>query len=355
MEIRSFGRMENGEEIDSILLTNKNGMQVEFLNIGAVIRSIVLPDRNGCPVDVTLGYDSVDRYESNYPMFGAVIGRYANRIQDAKFSLNGVEYRLVPWKQPGMPMLHSFPDTYAFRKWSYETMLFDGRESVKFSLHSPDMDQGYPGNADVSITYTLTDDNELVLRYDADTDRDTLVNLTNHAYFNLSGHDSGDVLDEELFIDSEEVPEYAGALCPTGRFRNIKGTGLDFSKAKKIGKDVRSDDPYIQAVSGYDVAYRVNGGTSASEARYVAELSSEKTGIHMEVYTDMPALQLYTANKLNVSNAKGNSSYRDYAGCCLETGFFANGINTDMPEKAILRGGEHFTSITVYRFTVKQA
>ena len=355
MELRPFGKTEEGEKIDSILLKNKNGMQVELLSIGAAIRSIIVSDRDGKPVDVTLGYDSVDRYEANYPMFGAVIGRYANRIQDAKFILNGVQYQLVPWKQAGMPMLHSFPDTYAFRKWNYETMVIDDRESVRFSLHSPDMDQGYPGTADISVTYTLTDDNELVLRYDADTDQDTLVNLTNHAYFNLNGHGTGDVLDHELFIDAEEIPEYVGALCPNGRFRKILGTGFDFTKPKKIGKDLHSDEPGIQSVYGYDVAYSVNGGHSAEEAHYVAELSSEKTGIHMEVYTDMPALQLYTANKLNISGGKDGASYHDYAGCCLETGYFANGINTDMPEKAVLKAGEHLTSITVYRFATKKA
>ncbi|MBR5738659.1 MAG: galactose mutarotase [Lachnospiraceae bacterium] len=350
MEIRPFGNTKNGRKIVAILLKNENGMSVELLNIGAAIRRLIVPAKDGQAVDVTLGYDTVDRYEVNYPMFGAVIGRYANRIRDAKYELNGKTYELQPWKTPGMPMLHSLPDTYAFRAWNYKTVSENGEESVTFYLHSPDMDQGYPGNADIAVTYTLTADNELVLRYDADTDADTLVNLTNHAYFNLNGHDSGDVLDHELFIDSTVVPEYEGALCPNGKFRNIEGTPFDFTAAKTIGRDLHAEEAGIQSEFGFDVAYLVNGGKTSEEASLVAELSSKKTGIAMEVYTDMPALQLYTANRLNVRDAKGGASYRDYAGCCLETGFVANGINTELPEKAILKAGEHFTSITVYRF-----
>lgn len=355
MEIRPFGHMEEGEPIDAIILRNRNGMEVELLNIGAVIRRIVVKDRNEKALDVTAGYGSVDRYETNFAMFGATVGRYANRIENARFTLNGKTYDLVPWKKAGMPMLHSFPDTYSFRFWNYEAVREAETESVTFYLHSPDMDQGYPGNADVSVTYTLTDDNELVIRYDADTDEDTLVNLTNHAFFNLNGHDSGNVLDHYLFIDSEEIPEYESVLCPNGKFRNIRGTAYDFTTAKPIGKDVRSSEPGIASCSGYDVAYRVNGGLKKEEASYVAELYSENSGIHMEVYTDMPALQLYTANKLNVRNGKDGASYDDYAGCCLETGYFANGINTDLPEKAILKAGDHFSSTTVYRFFTKQA
>ena len=355
MEIRTFGKMKSGERIDAIVLKNKNGAEAEFLNIGAVIRRLVIPDKDGRPVDVVTGYDSVDRYEKNYPMFGAAIGRYANRIRDAKFTLNRKTYELAPWKTPGMPMLHSLPDTYAFRCWNYKAVREGEEESVTFSLHSPDMDQGYPGNVDVSLTYTLTDDNELVLRYDADTDADTLVNLTNHAYFNLNGHGSGDVLDHLLVIDAEEIPVYEGVLCPTGAFRNILGTAYDFTKPKPIGQDVHSDEPGIAAEHGYDVAYCVNGGVSAPEAGFVGALSSEKTGITMEVYTDMPALQLYVANRLNVKDGKDGAAYHDYSGCCLETGFFANGINTDLPEKAILKAGEHFTSITAYRFVCGKA
>ncbi|MBR5739153.1 MAG: galactose mutarotase, partial [Lachnospiraceae bacterium] len=259
MEIKSFGTMRSGEKIDSITLKNAAGTELELLNIGAVIRSLKVRDREGNLRDVVLGYDSVDRYEKNYAFFGATVGRYANRIAGGTFELNGKTYSVPVWRGKGVS-LHCLPDTYSFRFWNYEAVREQDGECVTFYLDSPDGDQGLPGNLFFAVTYHLTDDNEVILEYYAESDADTLLNPTNHTYFNLSGHASGNVLNHTLKILSDEIPVYDDAICPIGSFEKIGGTAYDFQTEKTIGQDVRAKVRGITENYGYDVAYVVNGG-----------------------------------------------------------------------------------------------
>lgn len=350
MNIQAFGQMKTGETVDRITLSNSNGMSVELLNIGAAMRSLLVPDKKGQKRDVITGYDRLRDYEKNFAGFGATIGRYANRIAGASFLLNGERYLLTPWKEEGMPSLHSFPDCYAFRAWNYSAERENGVESVRFFLDSPDGDQGFPGHLLFSVTYRLTEENELILEYNAETDRDTLLNPTNHTYFNLDGHHSGTVLEHKLYLNSDRIPVYDDRHCPTGDFTLIQGTAFDFREEKTIGRDIFADEPLLQKNYGYDFAYAVNGGERKKEPALVAILRAKESGISMEVHTDMPSVQLYTANYLDETDCKDGASYGQYAGCCLETGFFPNAINTGLKEKAILRSGEHFHSVTVYKF-----
>ena len=351
MRIIPFGITKDRIPADLIELENHNGMTVKLLSFGASVHSIEIPQKDGGKTDVALGYGVLSRYERNPECMGATVGRVANRIEDARFSLNGVSYPLCPWKTPGKPMLHSFPNGYSERVFDYALSRKEDGESVLFSLRSPHMDQGYPGNLTFEVRYTLTDENALMIGYEAVSDRDTLFAPTNHTYFNLNGHDSGNVLSHRLTIASDRIPVYSDSLCPTGSTRPVEGTPYDFRFEKEVGRDLFSDDPGLVRCKGYDLAYITNGGNVSEKPAFAARLAGDKTGITMELFTDMPSIQLYTANSLNVSEGKNGASYGHYAGICLEPGYVPNAVRAIGLEKPIIRAGERKSFTEAYRFT----
>lgn len=347
---KSFGKTALGEEATLYTLTNGNGMKVSLTDFGANIVNIIVPDAKGNVVDVNLGFSNLAGYEVNAPGFGSFIGRHANRIGGAKFELNGKVYELE--KNDGNNNLHG--GSIGYNKFMYETEVYEDEEiaSVEFSRLSPHMEQGFPGNLDVTVTYSLTEANELVIEYLAVSDRDTVVNLTNHAYFNLAGHDSGSILNHKLWIKANQFTPTDKELIPTGELRAVSGTPMDFRTFKAIGQDIHADYEPLKVAGGYDHNYVLD--ISGTEVEKVAELVDEKSGRRMEVFTDLPGMQLYTGNFLKPQeNSKAGAVYEKWGGVCFETQFFPNSVNIPSFPSAVLKAGKEFDSVTIYKFSNK--
>lgn len=347
ISVKKFGQISN-EEIKLYTLTNGNGMSATFTNYGAVLTSLMVPDKHGKLEDVVLGFDNLEGYQKNTPGFGSFIGRHGNRIGDGRFKLNGKVYELD--KNDGKNNLHG--GFKGYNKMVYETEYFEEEDSdtIEFSRLSPDMEQGFPGNLDICVTYTLTDDNELVMEYLAVPDQDTLINLTNHSYFNLGGHKSGTILNHKMWIDSDYFTPTTDDLIPTGEIRDVTGTPMDFRTLKTIGQDIDNDYLPLKQGKGYDHNYVLK--TSKGEVSLVASLLEESFGRKMEVFTDLPGVQVYTANNLEESeNCKGGTVYHPYGGVCFETQFFPNSCNIKEFKPCVFKAGEEYDYTTVYRFT----
>lgn len=342
VQAKQFGTTKNGEEVTCYTLENKNGMKAEFIDYGAIIVSLFVPDKDGKLDDVVLGYDDVAAYEANGCFFGALIGRHGNRIGGASFELNGVTYELE--KNDGENNLHG--GTPGYHKLMYQVETSD--DSVTFSRTSPHMEQGYPGNLDLSVTYTLTDDNELKITYTAKSDQDTLCNMTNHSYFNLKGHDGGEITDHNVWIKANGFTETSDDLIPNGTIVDVTGTPMDFRTKKAIGDDIGADYKPLVIAGGYDHNYALDKKSGVLEK--VAELSEDRSGRTMEVYTDLPGMQLYTGNFIEKENGKGGTVYTKRNGVCFETQFFPNSIHVPSFDSCVLKAGETFTSSTIYRF-----
>lgn len=342
LETRKFGVTKNGEEVTLFALTNKNGMKAEFIDYGANIVSLYVPDKNGKLDDVVLGFDDVAGYEVNGCFFGALIGRHGNRIGGARFELNGVTYELE--KNDGENNLHG--GTPGYHHVMYKAEASDA--CVVFSRTSPDMEQGYPGNLDIRVSYALTDDNELKITYEAKSDKDTLCNMTNHSYFNLKGHDGGEITDHDVWIKANGFTETTDDLIPNGTIVDVTGTPMDFRTKKAIGDDIGADYKPLTIAGGYDHNYALDKKTGVVEK--VAELSEKTSGRTMEVYTDLPGMQLYTGNFINREAGKQGVTYTKRNGVCFETQFFPNSIHVPSFESCVLKAGETFTSTTIYRF-----
>lgn len=342
VQAKQFGTTKNGEEVMCYTLENKNGMKAEFIDYGAIIVSLFVPDKDGKLDDVVLGYDDVAAYEANGCFFGALIGRHGNRIGGASFELNGVTYELE--KNDGENNLHG--GTPGYHKVMYQVETSD--DSVTFSRTSPHMEQGYPGNLDLSVTYTLTDDNELKITYTAKSDQDTLCNMTNHSYFNLKGHDGGEITDHNVWIKANGFTETSDDLIPNGTIVDVTGTPMDFRTKKAIGDDIGADYKPLVIAGGYDHNYALDKKSGVLEK--VAELSEDRSGRTMEVYTDLPGMQLYTGNFIEKENGKGGTVYKKRNGVCFETQFFPNSIHVPSFDSCVLKAGETFTSTTIYRF-----
>lgn len=374
MEMISFGKLSDGRRAGLYILRNSNGMVVSLTDYGAAIVSIAVPDRNGDLVDVVLGHDDVSGYENGHGSLGAVVGRFANRIGGAGFSLNGTRYELTANNGPNA--LHGGRDPYSKRLWqvkipfsevsskdimgaSAPESISDGVSSlarnnmsnkkITFCLDSPDGDQGFPGRLSVEVTYTLTEENEIHIDYRAVSDADTPLNLTNHSYFNLSGHDSGAVLDQIVQIHSGTYTATDSDLLPTGELVNIEGTPMDFRLPKSLGRDIDADFEALRIAGGYDHNYV----TPAVAQGYcdIASLHSRVSGIHMYVYSDMPGLQLYTANSLKDEPGKGGAVYGPRSGVCFETQFWPDSVNNGEFPGGVVRAGEEFSSRTTFRFS----
>jgi aldose 1-epimerase len=347
---KSFGKTAHGEEATLYTVTNGNGMKVSFTNFGANIVSIIVPDAKGNLADVALGYSNLAGYEENSTGFGSFIGRHANRIGEAKFELNGKVYELD--KNDGKNNLHG--GFMGYNKVMYETEVYEDEDiaSVEFSRLSPHMEQGFPGNLDVTVTYSLTENNEIVIEYLAVSDRDTIVNLTNHTYFNLSGHNSGSIRNHKVIIKANQFTPTDAELIPTGEIRDVTGTPMDFRTLKAIGDDIDSNYEPLRLAEGYDHNYVLD--ISGSEVDKVAELVDDKSGRIMEIFTDMPGMQLYAGNMLKpVNNSKDGAVYKKNDGVCFETQYFPNSCNIKNFPSCMLKAGKEFDSVTIYKFSTK--
>ena len=346
-----FGVNKEGKKVTKYTLKNNNGMEVSFLDLGGVITNIVVPDKNGVFEDVVLGYDDVSSYEINGPSFGAPVGRYANRISNAGFKLNGKEYKLE--KNEGDNCLHC--GSVRFNQFMYEAECEEGEsdDSISFTRVSPDGEQGFPGNLTLTITYTLNDNDELMIEYFGVCDEDTIINLTNHSYFNIGpgGHKCHDVFNQEVKIESTQFTPVNYKLIPTGEIKNVAGTGLDFTDFKKIKDGIGTADKDYKTVTGYDHNF-VLSKNEDGDIRKAAEIRDTESGRVMEVFTDQPGMQLYTAETLEDNGGKEGVHYGNYAAACFETQNFPNAVNTPGFPDAVLKAGEEFESITVYKFSV---
>lgn len=331
----AFGKTKDGKQTHLYTFENKNGMQMKVTDFGATLVSVILKGSDGKTRDVVLGHDNALGYENGGSYLGACVGRCANRIGGAAFELNGEVYQLDV--NDGENNLHGGFDSYNKRVWTVEQT---DERSIILSLASPHMDQGYPGNVTIKVQYTLTDADEIQIHYLADTDVDTIINLTNHSYFNLDGHDSGSILNQVVWIDADGYTETDEALIPTGRVLAVKGTPMDFTSAKVIGLENGGD---------YDDNFALNG----TGYRRVASMRSEESGIMMEVYTDLPGMQLYTGVVLNEKNGKSGADYGKNGGACFETQYFPDAIHHEEFKKPICRSGEQYETRTGYCFQVE--
>ena len=336
-----YGRTQEGAEIYQYTLENARGMKVCVIEYGCAITQLWVPDRTGALRDVVLGYRELADYERGTASLGAFVGRCANRIEQARFQLEDRIYALEP--NDGPNHLHG-----TFGRRAYRGRMVEDR--LVLTARSPDGDDGFPGNVDVTVSYTLTDDNALVLDYTALTDAPTLVNLTNHSYFNLDGCGGGDVLRQELWLDADRYAEANGELCATGRLLPVQGTPMDFTRAKPIGRDLSSDFEQLRLAGGYDHNFVLNktGGMLALGA--VAK--SPDSGIRMEMYTTQPGVQLYTANFLAGDGVPGKNGapHTKHQGFCLETQHFPCAPSHPAFPSVVLMPEEEYHQTTVYQF-----
>lgn len=343
-----FGEMPDGRQVDLYTLTNAQGVSASFTNLGGVWVTMMVPDRDGALKDVVLGYDTVEKYLQNPPHFGAPIGRNANRIGQARFTLNGVTYELAANNGPNN--LHSGPDLYHERLWEAEAEECSLGTRISFSIESPDKDQGYPGNAKITVSYTLTDDNSLQTDYHMVSDADTIANFTNHAYFNIAGHEAGAILDQEVWIDADTFTIADQNLIPTGELVLVEKTPMDFRVMKPIGKEIEAEYEPLITAGGYDHNWVLNH--PAGEVSLAAKASDPKSGRILEVYTDLPGIQFYTANFLKPELAgKEGVVYDRRAAYCFETQYYPDAINKPEFPSPVLKAGEEYKTTTVYRFT----
>lgn len=337
-----FGKTKNGEDASLYIFENSAGMKMKVSDYGALLVSVLVKDKEEKERDVVLGYDTVNGYEEDDGLFlGATVGRNANRIGGASFVIDGKEYEL--YKNDNGNNLHSGLDFFSKRMWNVESV---EENAVTLSLFSPHMDQGYPGNVTVYVTYRLTEENEVQIEYKAAPDMDTVLNMTNHSYFNMDGQDSGNVLEQKVWINADAYTEADEESIPTGEIRSVEGTPMDFRVAKTIGQDIEADYQALRYGQGYDHNYALNG----TGYRLVAGMESEKSGIKMLVYTDLPGIQLYTGNFLKGQIGKGGASYLKRSAACFETQYFPDAVHHENFEGPVCRKGETYYTKTTYRF-----
>ncbi len=346
----SFGKTPTGTEVSLYTLKNTNGMEAAITNYGGIVVSLKTPDKRGALADIVLGFDSLEGYTKQHPYFGALVGRYGNRIGGAKFSLGGKQYKLAVNNGPNS--LHGGVEGFDKKVW--DAVVDDNTNSLILKYSSPDMEEGYPGKLDVEVTYTLTDNNELRIGYKATTDKETVLNLTNHSYFNLSGQGNGDILNHSIQIMSEKTTPVDATLIPTGELKDVAGTPFDFTAPHAIGERIDdAKDEQIKFGGGYDHNFVVDGPMGT--LRPAARVTEPTSGRVMEVHTTQPGVQFYTGNFLDGTlTGKGGKAYQKRYGLCLETQHFPDSPNQPAFPATTLKPGETYTSTTVYRFSVAQ-
>jgi aldose 1-epimerase len=340
----SWGKTPAGEPVELYTLRNAKGAQARIATYGGIVVSLEMPDRSGAMGDVVAGFDSLDGYLKPPPYFGAIIGRYGNRIGKGRFSLDGVEYTLA--KNDGENHLHGGIRGFDKRVWAVTA---SSPQSLELEYLSKDGEEGYPGNLSVTVAYTLTDANELKIDYSATTDKDTVVNLTNHSYFNLAG--AGDILGHEVVIDADRFTPVDKGLIPTGELRSVAGTPFDFRTPKTIGERIEQKDEQLLFGHGYDHNWVLN--RSGSGLEIAARVADPKSGRVMEVLTTEPGLQFYTGNFLDGTLQGKGKLYARRSAFCMETQHFPDSPNKPNFPSTILRPGEKYQTTTVYRFSIQ--
>lgn len=347
VQVRDYGRTPDGQMAHLYTLKNANGVTADITDYGGIVVSLMVPDRNGAMGDIVLGFDSLDGYTGTHPYFGALVGRYGNRIANGKFTLDGKEYKLA--QNNGPNALHGGLKGFDKAVWA-ATPAADGSQKLTLKHVSPDGDEGYPGELTAEVTYTLTDQNELRIDYKATTTKPTVVNLTNHSYFNLAGQGSGDILNHSIQINAPRFTPVNKTLIPTGELKPVAGTPFDFTSPHKIGERIEAKDEQIAFGGGYDHNFALDG--TAGELRLAARVSEETSGRVMEVLTTEPGVQFYTGNFLDGTlKGKGGKVYQRRAGFCLETQHYPDSPNQKSFPSTVLQPGAEYRSTTVYRFT----
>lgn len=350
-----FGKTKDGENVDIFTLTNKNGVEAKIINYGGIVVSLCVPDKNNKFDDVVLGFDNLEDYlkegyKNKCPYFGAIIGRHGNRIEDSKFELNGIVYNLCA--NNGKNHLHGGAKGFDKVIWDAKIVKDNSKECLQLFYKSIDGEENYPGNLDVKVTYTLTEDNSLEIEYFAISDMDTVVNLTNHTYFNLSGHASGSILDHQLMINSDKYTVINDECIPTGEIASVKGTPMDFTSFKTIKEGLEIDNEQLKNGHGFDHNFVLNKTNTGLEK--AGELYDSKSGRLMEVYTTKPGMQFYSGNFLDGSLiGKEGVVYNNRCGLCLETQYFPNALKHKHFPSPILKAGEEYKHTTIYKFLLK--
>ena len=342
-----FGELPTGEKVDKYKLSNSM-ISVEVINYGGIITNIKVPDDQGDLKDVVLGFNNIEGYINEHPYFGAIIGRYGNRIKNGKFNIDGNEYNLEI--NNGEHSLHGGIKGFDKVIWSVKELKGNNFLGLKLNYLSQHMEEGYPGNLNVEVNYILNDKNEFKILYTANTDATTILNLTQHSYFNLSGESSGDILDHELIINADNFLPVDSGLIPTGEIRNVINTPFDFRNNKEIGQDINSDNKQLDYGIGYDHCWVLND--YGKGVRKVAQSKSNSTGVLLEVFSDQPGIQFYTGNYLDGTLvSKEGKSYEKRNGFCLETQHFPNSPNESNFPSVILSPKENYTTETWFKFS----
>lgn len=347
-----FGTTKDGRTVDLYTLTNANVMEVRITNYGGIIVSVIVPDKHGRFADVVLGFDTINEYEEKSPYFGCITGRYANRIAEGKFTLDGVTYDQLAINN-GPNHLHG--GLKGFDKVVWEAESFENADGLGVKMHylSPEGEEGYPGNLDVTVVYTLTHDNALKIEYTAVTDKPTLCNLTNHTYFNLAGHGAGYHGDHEMTIHADAfTPVRDEGAIPTGEIRPVAGTPMDFTTPTPIGAHIEADDEQIQFGAGYDHNWVLNK-QHEGELSLAAVTVEPTTHRVLETWTTEPGVQFYTGNYIDELAGKDGQRYTRRGGFCLETQHFPDSPNQPNFPSTVVRPGRPYRSATVYKFAVK--
>ena len=351
VEKHEFGRLADGTAVDLYTLTNKNGVEVQITNYGGAVVSVKTPDRTGKMTDIVLGYDQPQGYVDDTSFFGVLVGRYANRIAKGKFSLKGFEYQLALNNAPN----HLHGGVHGFNKviWQARELRRADGVAVELTYLSKDGEEGYPGNLSVKATYILSDANDLQIEYLATTDKETIVNLTNHSYFNLAGAGAGSILQHVLTINANRFTPIDETSIPTGELKMVKGTPFDFTQATVIGSRIDQADEQLRFGKGYDHNFVLN--KKGKELSLAARVYEPMSGRVLEVWTTEPGVQLYTGNFLNNVHGKADQVYKKRDAFCLEAQHFPDSPNKPSFPSPVLKPNQRYTQTTVYRFTVRGA
>nr|WP_315152349.1 aldose epimerase family protein [uncultured Flavobacterium sp.] len=345
-----YGKTDKGVQIDQYTLKNQKGMEVEIITYGGIISSLKVPNKAGKSEDVVLGFNSLEQYMKPNPYFGALIGRYGNRIAKGKFTLDGKQYSLAINNTPNA--LHGGPEGFHRVVWTAEEAKGGDTASLKLKYVAKDMEEGYPGNLTVFVTYTLNKDNALDVLYEATTDKKTIVNLTQHSYFNLSADFSKPILDHEIMIDADKLVPVAATLIPTGQLTDVTNTPFDFRKPKLVGEAIEAKDEQLKNGLGYDHCWVLNNQNKGE--RLVASAYHATSGRVVEVYTDQPGIQFYSGNFLDGTLPMRNGgTYAHRTGFCLETQHYPDSPNQKDFPTTVLNPGENYKTKTTFKFSVK--
>ncbi len=347
----TFGTLENGAAVTKYTLTNKHGLKAAFSDLGGIWLEMWAPDREGILADVVLGYDEPGRYRNQDVHFGEIVGRNANRIGGATCTIDDITYALVI-NDNGINNLHSGPDFFRDRIWDARISETELGTKISFSLFSPDGDQNYPGNADICVSYTMTEEDEIRIDYQMSCDEDTIANFTNHAYFNLAGQNSGSAMHQKVWIDADTFTIADRYSIPTGELVSVKGTPMDFTVEKYIDQDIDAEYEPLKFADGYDHNWVLNhekGKLSLS-----ATAKDEKSGRILEVYTDLPGIQFYTGNFLPEETGKDHAIYGKRHGYCFETQYFPDAVNKPQFASPILKSGDIYKTTTIYKFKTEK-